>query len=325
MATPKAQKSVLFQVIAITVAIHAVALVAFGSFTVYRFISPPEPEFEPPPPLERIEPQKLEYKVRSKDLQRDSARPRQQRISVQSVSEINTPDINVALPEFNAQVAVGAGTGFGAGLGQGLGSGALGFGQSAVNFFGVESRGERIIFVFDISTTVVNNMRAAGMPITQVRDKMIELIEELNPGTLFGIIQHSRNFDVFLPELIPAIPENKEKAIRWLRSEFRTDGSGRGWRREDPNGIQSVMRAAFAMEPDLLFVMSDASYYRTIGTTGGERVPWGELERDVRELQRELERPAAMNFIGFGVRPDDANGIRHIVRQNRGQYREFQP
>lgn len=315
---------VLLQVAGFSAALHALVLLIVGSITVYQFMVPPDPEFEAPPPMERVEPQKLEYKLRSKNLQKNSTLPRPQAISVKALSQIDTPEINVALPRFETRVAVGLGTGAGLGMTQGLTSGGLGLGRSAINFFGVESRGERIVFVFDISTTVVNRMQRAGMPITRVRDKMIELIRELNPGTVFAMIQHSRNYDRFLPEMISAIPENRERAVQWLRSEFRTDGSGRGWTREEPNGIQSVLRVAFAMNPDLIFLLSDASYYRTVGTRGGERVPWNELAMDIHAWQQELDRPATIHFIGFGVSPEDARGISAIIRRNKGEYREFQ-
>ena len=314
------------QVIIITVALHLGALLVFGSITVYKFIKPPEPEFEPPPPLESIEPQKLEYKVKSKDLQKNSARPRQQRISVQAISQINTPDVDVALPEFTPEVAVGAGTGVGSGLGQGLGSGGLGFGQSAVNFFGLESSGERIVIVFDISTSVVNKVKSQGYSITRIRDKTVEIIEGLNPGTMFGMIQHSRSYDPFKQELVPALPENKEEAIAWMKSDFETSGRSRsGWVRGTPNGIQSVMKAAFQMEPDLIFLLSDASYQRTGEVNRNENVPWDELKDDVEDLQKSLPREAVINFIGFGVDPDDASGMRNFVRANDGDYKEFEP
>lgn len=314
------------QVVGITVALHVGALLIFGSITVYKFIKPPEPEFEPPPPLESIEPQKLEYKVKSKDLQKNSARPRQQRISVKAISQINTPDVDVALPEFTPEVAVGAGTGVGSGLGQGLGSGGLGFGQSAVNFFGLESTGERIVIVFDISTSVVNKVKAEGYSITEIRDKTIEIIESLNPGTLFGIVQHSRNYDFFKEELVPAIPDNKQAAIDWMKSDFETSGRSRsGWIRGEPNGIQSVIKAAFQMEPDLIFLLSDASYQRTGEVNRNENVPWNELQNEIKDLQRELPRSATINFIGFGVHPEDAREMKGLVRLNDGDYREFDP
>lgn len=326
MAENSQQRTVLMQVVLITVALHVGALLVFGSITVYKFIKPPEPEFEPPPPLERIEPQKLEYKVKTKDLQKNSARPRQQRISVKAISQINTPDVDVALPKFSPEVAVGAGTGVGSGLGQGLGSGGLGFGQSAVNFFGLESSGERIVIVFDISTSVVNKVKSQGYSITQIRDETIEIIEGLNPGTLFGIIQHSRNYDMFKQELVPAVPGNKEEAITWMKSDFETSGRSRsGWVLGSPNGIQSVMKAAFQMEPDLIFLLSDASYQRTGEVNRNEDVPWDDLKEDVKTLQKELPRPAVINFIGFGVDPEDASGMQNFVRVHDGNYKEFEP
>lgn len=322
---PKIKNKPLAMVLGISGAIHGLALVIFGSFTLYQFLVPPEPEFEPPPPLERIEPQKLEYKARTKDLQKNSSKPRQQRIAVKAISQINTPDVQVELPNLGTNVAVGAGTGVGVGLGTGLGSGALGFGVSAVDFMGVKSKGERILIVFDVSKSVVTAMQRAGAPITDVRDKTVDMINELSPGTLFGLIQHSRNYDVFKPELVPAFPENKAAAIEWLNSKFVTSGaSAKGWTTGMPNGIQLVMKAAFQMKPDLIFLLSDASYQRTMPGGGDSNVPWDELKREVRKLQDELSRPAVINFIGFSVDPEDAKEMGQFIRGNDGVYKEYE-
>ena len=318
------KKAIWVQVAGISAALHVVALVVFGSLTIYKFVAAPEPEFEPPPPLESIEPQKLEYKVKSKDLQKNSSRPRQQRISVKSISQINTPDIDVALPEFSADVAVGAGTAIGGGFGSGLGSGGLGFGQSAVDFFGVSSRGERIVIVFDVSASVKNRVESSGIKMEVIRDETIRMIEGLNPGTVFGIIQHSRNYDLFKDELVPAVPEEKDEAVKWLREEFVTTGASRpGWTREEPNGIQSVMKAAFELGPDLIFLLSDASYQRSVPNSSGEDVPWDELQRDVHRLQQTLDRPAEINFIGFGVQTEDGADMKRFIRRHDGNYQEF--
>ncbi len=310
------------QVVGISAALHVAALVIFGSLTIYKFIQPPEPEFEPPPPLESIEPQKLEYKARSKDLQKNSSRPRQPRISVKSISQINTPQIDVALPEFTAEVSVGLGSAIGTGFGSGLGSGGIGFGQSAVNFLGVESKGERILIVLDVSGSVVNAMKRAGFSMTEIRDKTIEMINGLSGGTMFGIIQHSRTYDTFKPGMIPATPGNKEEAVQWMNERFQK--AGRSWVRDDPDGIQAVLTKAFEMGPDVLFLLSDASYQRSVPNGQGEDVPWDDLARDVRRLQRELARPTEIHFVGFGVDPEDATAMKQFIRKNDGQYREFQ-
>lgn len=198
-------------------------------------------------------------------------------------------------------------------------------GSSQVSFLGVEDTSTRLVIAFDISTSVVNDMRDAGMEITQVRDATAELIEGLNANTLFGLIQFARNHDVFRDYLVPATVENKAAALSWLNSEFRTDGmAGRGWRRGDPyNGIQAVMGAAFRYEPDVIFVVSNGRFYRTPSGGGSQAVPYRDIADDLDRLQGRLAEKARLHFIGFGVRPDIRTEVRRLTRRNQGHYREY--
>lgn len=201
----------------------------------------------------------------------------------------------------------------------------LNAGSSEFNFLGVKDEASRIVICFDISVTVVNSVEAAGMQMTDLRDATIEVIQGLNANTLFGIIQHSRNFDVYENYLMPATVANKEKAIEWLRSEFRTNGSGQGWNRlGNENGIEAVMQVAFRMEPDVIFMVSDGGYYRSYPQD--EAVPFEDLRDLIDELQDPLPEPVRLHFIGFGVREDDrviGKGIRNIINRYGGRYREY--
>lgn len=203
----------------------------------------------------------------------------------------------------------------------------LSAGSSEVSFLGVRDEATRLVIAFDISTSVVNDMKAAGMEITEVRDATIELINGLNANTLFGLVQFARNYDVFQSYLVPATVENKQAAIDWLRNNFQTDGTaGRGWSRgtHEFNGIQSVMKEAFQFEPDVIFLVSNGRFYRSIPTNRfGEQVPYRELLSDVDAMQRQLPQKTRIHFIGFGVRPDIRSDVRRLARGNQGSYREY--
>ena len=193
---------------------------------------------------------------------------------------------------------------------------------SSVSFLGVEDTATRMIIVFDISVTVTNSVEAAGLSMEQIRDETIELVDQLNANTLFGLIQHSRNFDTFKDYLIPATVENKEAAIQWLRTRFRTDGSGRGWRRhEGRNGIEAVLEVAFNMEPDVIFLMSDGDYWRS--EPNNERVPYRDITSLIQRRQDQLPERARIHTIGFGVRDHVARDFRNLSRRNSGNHREY--
>ena len=190
---------------------------------------------------------------------------------------------------------------------------------SEIAILGIKDTAERFVIAIDISTSVVNAMNRAGMEITEVKNEAIKLIKQLNANTLFGLIQHSQNYDAFQDYLVTATIDNKEAAVQWLETKFRTNGSGRGWRSGNPNGIQNVLKVAFQMQPDVIFLVSDASYQRN----GVQNVPWDELERDIKKLQNQLPKPARIHFIGFSVNDENAKKMKSIIRKNNGKYKEF--
>lgn len=197
---------------------------------------------------------------------------------------------------------------------------------STVSFFGVEDSAQRIVICFDISTTVKNKVERAGYSMDRIREETEALIDGLNANTLFGLIQHARNYDLFRDYLVPATLDNKEAARRWLQNEFRTDGmSARGWRRGNPNGIQSVLDAAFRLDPapDLVILVSDGDYYRSVGGGAGERVPWRDIASDLRGLQEGLVEPARLHFVGFHMRASDRSEANSLARLYDGSFREF--
>ena len=198
---------------------------------------------------------------------------------------------------------------------------------SSFSFFGLKEEATKVIICVDISTSVKNKVEGAGYTMLQVKEAAREVIGRLNANTLFGFIQFARNYDTFRPYLIAATQDNKAAADAWLEREFRTDGrAASSWRREEPNGIQSVVRAAFSLDPqpDVLIILSDGAFWRTTSGRSGERVPWDELSREIEEYQSVLTAPVRLHFIGFQMRTDDKAAINRLVRRYGGRLQEFE-
>lgn len=197
---------------------------------------------------------------------------------------------------------------------------------STVSLFGLKTEATRIVICFDVSQSVKTKVERIGYTMEHVRDETRKVVEQLNANTLFGFIQFSRQYDIFRNYLVAATQANKQQAIDWLMSEFRTDGkSGSGWRRESPNGIQSVIKAAFSLDPqpDAVIVLSDGSFQRTPHEGGSEDVPWDEFANDLRRLQGGLPEPVKIHFIGFQMKSSDKSEMNKIVRLYRGKLREI--
>ena len=195
---------------------------------------------------------------------------------------------------------------------------------SKVSFFGIEDQATRVVVAFDISQSVVTKARKSGVSIRQLQAEAAKLIQGLNANTLFGLIQFSRSYDFFEDYLVTGTKANKEAGVAWLEKEFRTDGkSGRNWIRQDVNGIQSVIEAAFAWQPDVVFVISDGDFQRTKRTGGSENVSFEELSRDIHRLQEASEKDARIHFVGFQVKPQHKAELLNLVGRYDGQYREL--
>lgn len=211
--------------------------------------------------------------------------------------------------------------------------GALSSQASSISFLGITEEASRFVIIVDTSTSVVNSVNAAGASMEQIRDEAIKLIESLNANTLFGFIQHSRNYDPFQDRLIPATIGNKELAIDWLQSDFRTDGSGSGWRSGpavdgDSNGILTILDFAFKMQPDVIFLISDGGYFANKVSGGQRPVPLGDVTSLIRDRQKDMTENVRIHAIHFPD-PRDINddrigsGMRSIANRNKGKYRKI--
>ena len=203
--------------------------------------------------------------------------------------------------------------------------GEMGERASTVSILGISDEAERFVIAFDISRSVVNNMKKSGMDILKIKEETAGMITGLNANTLFGLIQFSRGYDLFSEYLVAGTQGNKKSALDWLEKEFRTSGSsGRNWTRGKPDGIQSVLEAVFRLEPDVVFLLSDASFQRTPeGRGGSENIPWTELEREIKKRQDALLEDARLHFIGFGVSDENGKAMKALVRRYRGKFKAF--
>lgn len=143
--------------ILISAAVHIVFLVAAASIVAIRSYFKPQATFYgDPPPRPRLEPQKLEMKVRVQDLQKRSSRPKlTPRIQARSPTALGLPDIKTPKQpkmrkvkrNYSTMGVSGLGLGMGGGVGTGAGGGAGG------GIFGSRARlpgaWQGTIYVFD--------------------------------------------------------------------------------------------------------------------------------------------------------------------------------
>jgi hypothetical protein len=319
------RRRIIISVIVVSIAVHFIGAILAGIWIVARFILATPTTFEVKKQI-RIAAEEREHRMNMAEF--DAARPKPSftdKMSTARPTEFSLPDLPT-LPIDTAvdidpsdivsdQLAALAG----AGAGSGSGSGGGGKGGSAVNFLGLSGTGQRVVLIFDVSTTVANALAKAGAPLTVIKDKVKELLGSLGINTTFGIAQFSRQYAFFKTELVPASESNRTQAQAWLDQWFST---GRGLKSNTPNlvrekvGFLGVLTEAFKLKPDLIYIVGDGSFQR--GEDRGESIPFKEINSTLRDLQKTLPQPATVNFIGVGMREDDLKEIRRIISSQGG-------
>lgn len=271
-------------------------------------------------------PQKeLEHKVALAEFQNAASSPMQlERISTQAL----LPDAMPALPQmpksdFNPIERNPAALQSDSLLGQ---SGVLGSlqglqtGSSSASLFGIEDTGQRILILFDNSASVWSKASKAGVTTTRFIQELSSLIDGLNANTQFALVPFSRSVGTFRDYMIAGGARNKRAAKAWITQKVRSQ-SLTTQLPHMADGVQGAFMVAFQMEPDVIFLISDADFQRNVPRKGD--VPWDELERTLRDLTREYGVEPRIHFIGFQVEPESGSSMEKITRRYKGKFQKL--
>lgn len=347
---PRDQRSRLRQliitVVLASIGIHLLAGIVAGVVIVARYLTEPPAEFKVVKDI-RLPARQREHKMNMAAFDGMAPKPsfndkmQSIRPTAFALPELPKMDMDQMLPfdpseVVSDQVSGLVGTG---GIGNGIGAGGSGsggsFGGTGMSFFGIQSNGKRILLLFDVSSSVVNKANKAGVPLTKIREETAALIAKLPISARFGIIQFTRNYKAFRPELLPATDQNREAALKWIENEWVETGMMTASSKvvSNPRGLVGVLELAAKMQPDVIFLISDASFQwkpsgeaseaksRSENDYGGD-IPWKEIEKITDgDLQRAGE--CQIHFVGFEMKPDDKREIGSIVRKSGGKLREI--
>jgi hypothetical protein len=230
----------------------------------------------------------------------------------------------------------------GTGSGQGQGGSGMGGTGTGFSFLGIQTTAKRVLILYDISASVVRAADRAGYSMDKIRDETKTLLKSLGVNTRFGLGQFARNYAFFKNEMVPATDPNREAANAWFDEWFA--GSDGTMKPSTPNmitgspGFIKVMEAAFKLQPDVIFVISDASFERGSSSGGdddksdgksssnfGDKIPFPELDDALRNLQKSLPEPVKINFIGVGMKATNEGEMRRVMSKNGGggRFREL--
>ena len=187
----------------------------------------------------------------------------------------------------------------------------------------MQDSGRRIGIVVNTSASVVRKARNQGVSIDKIHDEVVSLIDSLDSGTLFGIVQFSQGARRFAPYLASSITRNKEAATLWVLDELRGNPKVND---ESLLGHEGGLKLAVDMEPDLIFLVTDGVLNKRVKAAGSHKYPEiscdvliGSIDRDLRRLRARMR----INVIGFELKDEDRHGLERLTRRFGGTVREF--
>jgi hypothetical protein len=272
-AVTRKQRQALTTTITISLVLHLIGLLAFGSWVVMRSKHEEKTVFVAPPPIKTYEPRKLEHSVKVSKRQRSSSRPSMvPRMVAMKTASLSLPKINidpkVIHTSFQPKFTAVGGKGLGVGLGTGYGLGGFGEGVSEFNFFGIRGRGDRIAVLVDVSVSMVEEQMGGPAGYERVKARINDVIGALNEAAFFNVIVFADAASAWQPSMMIANESNKRAAKDWLLP-FNTEGnfgltSGNIY--SATTGVQAAggttrldlaLTAAFEQNADTILILSD--------------------------------------------------------------------
>lgn len=242
-------------VIALLLSLAVIAMPRPAPPQVTATLSQPDPD----QPVEEVKVQRISRSVSS-----SSAAASSFVVSALGVSP-------VAVPEFQGQdqrFDITLGT-VGVNLGTGM-SFQAGEQESAVNFFGIKSKGSRIVLVIEAARFMLTDSKGGIPAYDKVKDDIEKLLAGLNRTTAFNLVLfEGKKIATFRDELVPASPSNVRQAVDWIAPINRV---------YEELGIRAEYTSAPIRE-------------------GVEPIPVGDLVHYTKALQRALEMDVNAVFL----------------------------
>jgi len=316
----------------VSIAVHLLFGAGAAVYVVQRYQSDRKLTFKAGPPTSNPSKRAMEHKVSVAKKKNSMSAPAQaKRITTSGLAKValtEMPSMPTATT-VTANKMAGMG-GFGTGVGPAGGSGGGGMGGggggSGVNFFGLRAQAKTIVFVFDISGSMIMGNKSAAS-YEKLEDEIIKVITSLTPGTKFGLVGFAKEADAYRQEPVDARHDEKTNAISWLKS-MNPAGALKGLKpgekasfQKYKNGRHQGTRAdlglerAFKMKPDTIFFISDGE---PSGTTPAE------VYKQVEEAQRNLTKPATVNAVAF-LADSGQKFMKSLAEKNQGVFREVNP
>jgi len=324
--TPKAPKASLWTrmgsnyVLLISIAVHLL----FGGVATYIVVqnigAKRKMTFAGGPPTTNPSKRALEHQVAmGKKKNMMSAPAQAKRITTTGLAKVALPDMPT-MPAMTdvmpTRIAGMGGMGFGPGGGGGGGLGTGG-GGSGINFFGLRARMKSVLFLVDISGSMVQGQGKGPGTWQMLEDEIDRALKGVEPTTRFGVVAFSRGIEAYKSDLTDARNDEKSNAIKWLKKHnpsvyIDPTADPKAKAKHEGTRADLALQKAFRMKPEVVFFVSDGEP-TDVNTDG--------LLKQVETAQKTLSRPLVINVVAYKATGGESF-MRALAEKNNGVYKE---
>lgn len=270
------------------------------------------------PPTETLENKKLSTRVETKPSRPASSVAQVIAANVTSPTAVPVPDIAVTTPSME----FGDAEDFGEGWGDGDGSG------SGMSFFGMKTTPKAVVFVFDISGSMVVKPKS---PKTYkvLEEEITKSISMLPSDAKFGLVGFSKGATAYKSSLVTSILSERNGANSWLKSmspvpamkegnNFQKYKGGRHSGTRADLGLEAAMK----LRPDTIIFVSDGEPTDQKGKSS--RAYEKEVLKKIAAMQKNQPQKVKINAVAY-MAGGGLNFMRDLAKQNDGDFREIRP
>jgi len=342
-------KKTIFLVLAISLAIHLLFLLSFGSVALFKGSIPKLPFVS-----ERIPEEAVQQEVAGPDVE-ESAEPPEPAAELPPVEEVSmaenssieeaillptpaaTPISLAATPTPVVAKASGGGGGPSQAVPSTPSSGK-GLGKAPV-FFGIEMEKSqaKVLVVLDTSNSMFERKRDGKKYVFDygvIKQETAQLLESLAEDCEFNVVVYEGGSLALDSKLQPATPAAKARAAAWIRgldenpdvTIRRRPGlpaqklfEGGGTR------LDTALKQVFSFQPSVVFILTDGEINRIEeGKKGAEDISTREMISLIDDLQRRQPEPATLHVIQYltkTAKADETNTLKAIAQRGKGKFR----
>jgi hypothetical protein len=199
-----------------------------------------------------------------------------------------------------------------------------------ISFFGLKKSPKSIVFVFDISGSMVVPPKSRKT-YQALEEEILKTISSLATDVPFGLVAFSRDADTYRSKLVTSTLSERSTAVSWLKGMDPSGGVAGGRRSYNTkyrggrhSGTRADLALAEAMKlgPETIIFVSDGEPTDAKGKSS--KGLNDAILKKVADMQKGREPRVQINVVAY-MAGGGMDFMRQLAKQNGGDFREIRP